>query len=170
MKDDRTGERRCGGAPGTDESPERPFWETTPLERMTRAQWESLCDGCGKCCLHKLEDIDTGEIFLTNVACRLLDHNRMRCRKYAERKRWVPDCTILTPERIAEFRWLPESCAYRRIHEGRGLADWHPLVSGDPMSVHRAGISMRRKVIDERKAGPLEDHIIADPSPTGHES
>lgn len=137
-----------------------PFWKVIPLAAMSREQWESLCDGCGKCCLHKLEDAETGEIYNTNVACRLLDHNTMRCRNYAQRKRYVPDCTILTAGKVGEFRWLPESCGYRRIHEGRDLEDWHPLVSGDPKSVHKAGVSMRRRVIDERKAGPLEDHII----------
>jgi uncharacterized cysteine cluster protein YcgN (CxxCxxCC family) len=103
---------------------------------MSRAEWESLCDGCGKCCLHKLEDIDTGAIAFTKVACRMLDCSTGRCRDYANRKQHVPDCVRLTPTRVKKIDWLPKSCAYRLIDEGKDLYWWHPLVSGDPETVH----------------------------------
>jgi uncharacterized cysteine cluster protein YcgN (CxxCxxCC family) len=137
-----------------------PFWETTALSAMTRTEWESLCDGCGKCCVHKLEDEETGELHATNVACRLLDRRSGRCSDYRNRRAHVPECVRLTPAKIETLDWLPDSCAYLRVHRGQGLADWHPLVSGDPESVHRAGISVRGWTVSEDEAGPLEDHII----------
>lgn len=137
-----------------------PFWQRKPLAAMTPAEWESLCDGCGRCCLHKLEDEDNGEIYYTNVACRLLHLKTCRCTRYAERTRHVPDCVQLTPDRIHELRWLPSTCAYRLLAEGKELPDWHPLVSGDPASVHRAGISVRGWTIAEKHAGDLEDHVL----------
>src|ERR1700710_2060199 len=106
-----------------------PFWKTTPLEQMTLAEWESLCDGCGRCCLHKLRDEDTDELSFTNVACRLLDLNTCQCRNYERRRDQVPDCVSLTPRALREIDWLPPSCAYRLIAEGRDLFWWHPLVS-----------------------------------------
>ncbi len=136
-----------------------PFWKTKTLAEMTPEEWESLCDGCGRCCLHKLRDDDTGEIAWTNVACRLLDTQTCQCTDYARRRRRVPDCVRLTPEGLAEIDWLPPSCAYRRIEEGRGLAWWHPLVSGDVATVHDAGVSVSGRAIDERIAGNLEYHI-----------
>ncbi len=139
---------------------DRPFWETVPLNRMSRQQWESLCDGCGKCCVHKLEDDETGEIFPTNVACRLLDPRTALCKDYANRRAHVPECVRLTPAKLETIEWLPSSCAYLRVHRGEGLADWHPLVSGDPNSVHRAGISVRGKTVSEDDVGDLENHII----------
>ncbi|WP_310498594.1 YcgN family cysteine cluster protein [Sandarakinorhabdus sp.] len=139
---------------------DKPFWETVPLDKMDAAQWESLCDGCGQCCIHKLEDEDTGEVFRTNVACRLLDTGTGRCRDYANRKFFVPDCVRLTPAVLDTIDWLPSTCAYLRLHRGQGLLDWHPLISGDPNSVHRAGISVAGRVISETDAGDLEDHII----------
>ena len=139
---------------------DRPFWETVPLVKMSRAQWESLCDGCGKCCVHKLEDEETGELFPTNVACRLLDPRTAQCKDYPNRKAHVPECVRLTPAKLETIEWLPSSCAYIRVHRGQGLADWHPLVSGDPNSVHRAGISVRGKTVSEDDVGDLENHII----------
>ncbi|HPU15246.1 MAG TPA: YcgN family cysteine cluster protein [Polymorphobacter sp.] len=138
-----------------------PFWEAKTLREMNRAEWESLCDGCGKCCVHKLEDEDTGELHATNVACRLLNRRTGQCSDYRNRRAHVPECVRLTPEKVETLDWLPDSCAYLRLQRGQGLADWHPLVSGDPESVHRAGISVRGWTISEDDAGPLEDHIIA---------
>ncbi len=131
-----------------------PFWKTTPLAAMSRAEWEALCDGCGRCCLHKLEDIDSGRLFYTSVVCRLFDDERCRCTHYAERNRLVPDCLVLTPDNLDGIDFLPDTCAYRLLNEGRDLPDWHPLVSGDPDSVHRAGISVRGKVISETYVHP----------------
>lgn len=138
-----------------------PFWRRKRLWEMTSEEWESLCDGCGKCCLHKLEDADTGDIHQTNVACRLLDLNACRCTRYDDRKRLVPDCVVLTPDNIDALGWMPSTCAYRLLAEGKDLARWHPLVSGDPDSVHAAGISVRGRVISERDAdGPLSQYLV----------
>ncbi len=140
-----------------------PFWKTKTLDEMSQAEWESLCDGCGRCCLHKLRDDDTGEIAWTNVACRLLDGTSCQCRDYPRRRVRVPDCVQLTPAALADIDWLPPSCAYRRVAEGRGLAWWHPLVSGNPDTVHEAGVSVRGRTIDERRAGALEAHVTGWP-------
>ncbi len=138
----------------------RKFWKTKQLEDMTPQEWESLCDGCGRCCLHKLRDDDTLALSFTNVACRLLDLDTCRCSKYEQRHRYVPDCVSLTPAMVREIDWLPPSCAYRRVAEGRDLAWWHPLVSGSPDTVHTAGVSARGRTISERSAGLLEHHIV----------
>ncbi|MEJ0023585.1 MAG: YcgN family cysteine cluster protein [Alphaproteobacteria bacterium] len=122
-----------------------PFWKTKTLAEMTEGEWESLCDGCGKCCLIGLEDADTGEIYLTDVACDLLDSGACRCKDYANRKKHVPDCVKLTPELVPELTWLPKTCAYRLVAEKKDLRWWHPLVSGDPESVHEANVSVRGK-------------------------
>jgi uncharacterized cysteine cluster protein YcgN (CxxCxxCC family) len=139
---------------------ELPFWRRKSLAEMSPAEWESLCDGCGKCCLHKLEDEETGEIAHTNVACRLLDIGNCRCTRYAERKRFVPDCVQLDPSNVGALKWMPSTCAYRLLAEGKDLPAWHPLVSGDPDTVHRAGVSVRGRCVPERKAGDLFDHIV----------
>ncbi len=139
------------------------FWETVPLNKMNRAEWETLCDGCGKCCLNKLEDEDTGVVVFTRVACRLLDDDTCRCAHYETRKMIVPECIVLTPETLPETAYfMPASCAYRRLQEGKGLADWHPLVSGDPDSVHKAGVSMRGQTVSEfdLPVEEWEDYVI----------
>jgi uncharacterized cysteine cluster protein YcgN (CxxCxxCC family) len=142
--------------PPTDNAP---FWKTKPLDAMSREEWESLCDGCGRCCLHKLREEETNALSFTNVACRLLDLDTCRCSRYADRQRYVPDCVSLSPGTLAEIDWLPPSCAYRLLAEGKDLAWWHPLVSGDPETVHTAGVSVRGRAVSERRAGPLEHHI-----------
>lgn len=141
---------------------QQPFWQRKRLAEMDAAEWESLCDGCGKCCLHKLEDEDTGEVYYTGVACQLLDTHNCHCTDYPNRLARVPDCLQLTPEGIGEFHWLPDTCAYRLLAEGQSLPDWHPLVTGDPASVHRAGISVSDRVIPERDVDPdeLEEYIV----------
>jgi uncharacterized cysteine cluster protein YcgN (CxxCxxCC family) len=139
------------------------FWQGKALVDLTPGEWESLCDGCGRCCLHKLEDEDTGELYFTNVACRLLDLNSCRCREYARRAELIPDCLVLTPSRPELFAQLPSTCAYRLLSEGRPLPEWHPLVSGNMDSVHRAGISVRGKVVSEEYIHPeqLSEHLIS---------
>jgi uncharacterized cysteine cluster protein YcgN (CxxCxxCC family) len=137
-----------------------PFWKTKTLEQMTPDEWESLCDGCGRCCLHKLRDTETEALSYTNVACHLLDLKQCQCRDYTHRTKRVPDCVNLTPATVREVDWLPPSCAYRRVAEGKGLSWWHPLVSGDPRTVHQAGVSVRGRALNERQAGRLEHHIV----------
>lgn len=137
-----------------------PFWKRKALGEMTPEEWESLCDGCGRCCLHKLEDEDTGEVAYTDVACRLLDTAGCRCTRYEARKRLVPDCVVLSPANLNDLPWMPATCAYRLINEGRDLEWWHPLISGRAETVREAGISMAGRVISERDAGDLEDHIV----------
>ena len=136
------------------------FWQEKSLVEMSEQEWESLCDGCGKCCLHKLQDADTDEILYTNVACRMLDLEKGGCKKYADRKRFVANCVLLKPDLVQTFQWMPSTCAYRLIAEGKPLYDWHPLVSGSQESVHAAGQSVLGRVEDEREAGDFEDHIV----------
>ena len=121
----------------------KPFWQTKSLAEMTRAEFESVCDGCARCCLVKLEDADTRVVHYTDVVCRLLDQQTCRCRDYGHRSRRVPDCVRLTARRASAYAWLPATCGYRLIAEGKPLYWWHPLVSGDPESVHAAGMSVR---------------------------
>lgn len=139
-----------------------PFWQRKTLDEMTREEWESLCDGCARCCIVKFEDEDTKEILYTDVVCRLLDIERCRCTAYGDRSRLVPTCLVLTPDLVRSLKWMPETCAYRLIAEGKPLAWWHPLVSGDPNTVHQAGISVRGKVLSEQGMTDeeLEEHII----------
>lgn len=141
---------------------EIPFWQRKRLNEMTRPEWESLCDGCGLCCLQKLEDEDTGEVYHTDLVCGYMDTQTCRCTVYSDRLKKVPGCTVLTPETVSDYRWLPYTCAYRTLAEGRPLADWHPLRSGDPDSVHRAGVSVQGKVVSEHSVPEedWEDHII----------
>lgn len=139
----------------------KPIWER-PLDTLNGEEWESLCDGCARCCLIKLEDEETGERYTTSVACRYLDLEQCRCGVYGERTTRVPSCVRVTPENIAELDWMPQSCGYRLMAEGKGLADWHPLRSGDPESVHRDGISVRHFAISEEgiAEADLEDYLV----------
>ncbi|MEM7709360.1 MAG: YcgN family cysteine cluster protein [Pseudomonadota bacterium] len=142
------------------------FWEQ-PLGDLSHPEWEALCDGCGKCCLNKLEDEETGEIALTRVACRLFDDGTCRCSSYEDRLRYVPECVVLTPETLAEVVYFfPETCAYKRLHEGRPLPAWHPLLTGDPMSPHLAGASLMDETVSERVVAEddWEDFVIAEPT------
>ncbi len=145
---------------------EEPFWRRKPLEEMTDAEWESLCDGCGRCCLNKLEDVDTGDIAWTDVACRLLDGETCRCSDYANRHAVVPDCIQLDPESVRTLSWLPPTCAYRLVAEGRDLYWWHHLVSGDRQSVHEAGVSVRGRTVSERDwpVETLEKRLVGWPA------
>lgn len=146
-----------GNAPPT----RRKFWEL-PVETLDRAEWEALCDGCGRCCMHKLEDDDTGEVYHTNVSCRLLDTQTACCTDYRNRRALVPDCLRLTPKLARTLPWLPDTCAYKLRAEGEPLKDWHYLISGDRETVHSAGISVRGKAVSETLAGPIEEHVIED--------
>jgi uncharacterized protein len=139
------------------------FWKTKALEEMTASEWESLCDGCGRCCLEKLEDEDTGKLYFTHIGCRLLDSDSCACKDYANRHKKVPDCVRLTPSNVRTLKWLPPSCGYRLVAEGKDLYWWHPLLSGDPETVHQAGVSVRGRVAGSESDIPLadwEDHIV----------
>ena len=138
------------------------FWETKSLDEMNREEWEALCDGCGRCCLLKIEDEDSGELYYTNVVCEFHDSERCRCTAYRQRSELVPDCIQVTPDVAREQKWLPDTCAYRLLAEGKALFDWHPLISGDPDSIHRAGISVRDKVVSEQYVHPdeLPEHLV----------
>ncbi|MEL7091101.1 MAG: YcgN family cysteine cluster protein [Pseudomonadota bacterium] len=143
------------------------FWERKRLDQMTQAEWEALCDGCGKCCLNKLEDEDSGQVVLTRVACRLLDDSTCRCAHYENRHQFVPDCIVLSPQTIDEHMyWLPQTCAYRLLHLGKGLPAWHPLITGRAESVHEAGVSMRDRTVSEFDTPDeeWEDHVIEEPT------
>jgi len=140
-----------------------PFWQVKRLDEMNAAEWESLCDGCAKCCLEKLEDVGTGKISYTDVACALLDVGSCRCTNYPERKKFMPDCERLTVRNVRYLQWMPSTCAYKLLDEGKPLPEWHPLVSGDPESVHRAGMSVRGRAVPGAMAGDLEDHIVSWP-------
>ena len=142
------------------------YWETTPLERMTPAEWEALCDGCGKCCLNKLEDEDSGDVALTRVACRLFDDSTCLCSNYEMRRHYVPECVSLTPKTLDRaLYWLPQTCAYKLLRLGKPLYSWHPLISGDPHSVQQAGVSVRGATVSESSVheDDWESHLIEEP-------
>jgi uncharacterized protein len=141
-----------------------PFWKTKSLAEMTPAEWESLCDGCAQCCIIKFEDEDTGRIYHTNVVCQLLDIFHCRCTRYDERSVLVPMCLTLTPTMIRDLKWMPETCAYRLLAESKDLPLWHPLVSGDANTVHKAGISVRGKVVSavDVPEDELPDYVVDD--------
>ncbi len=143
------------------------YWERKQLSAMNQREWEALCDGCGKCCLNKLEDEDTGEVALTRIACRLLDDDSCRCAHYENRHQFVPDCIVLKPDNLdTHAYWMPETCAYRLLWQGDALPDWHPLISGTAQSVHDAGISVRGITLSEFDVpqDEWEEHIIEEPS------
>ncbi|UZE47641.1 YcgN family cysteine cluster protein [Rhodopseudomonas sp. P2A-2r] len=143
------------------------FWKTKTLEEMSGAEWESLCDGCGRCCLEKLEDEDTGKIYFTHVSCKLLDAGLCACKDYEHRSAQVPDCVRLTPANVRTLNWLPPSCGYKLVAEGRDLYWWHPLISGSPATVHEAGVSVRGRVVGTEDTIPdaeLQDHIVSWPA------
>ena len=150
--------KRDGLSPG--------FWKHKPLKSLTSEEWEALCDGCGKCCLNKLEDEDTGEVALTRIACRLLDDQSCKCGQYPIRHQFIPDCIVLKPSNIDENAyWMPKTCAYRLLWSGQPLFDWHPLISGNPETVHTANISVRGMTLSEFDINEedWEDHIIEEP-------
>ncbi|MGL4474223.1 MAG: YcgN family cysteine cluster protein [Shewanella sp.] len=136
------------------------FWKQKKLAEFTHEEWESLCDGCGKCCLNKLIDDETEQLYYTNAACKLLNTASGGCQKYADRFQEVPECTRITPENIAELTWLPDSCAYRRIYQERDLPSWHPLLTGSKTAMINAGMSVSGKVVCESKVIDIEDHIV----------
>ncbi|WP_164658317.1 YcgN family cysteine cluster protein [Tropicibacter sp. Alg240-R139] len=142
------------------------FWERKPLTKLSNKEWEALCDGCGKCCLNKLEDEDSGEVALTRVACRLLDDETCKCTQYTIRHQFVPECIVLKPENLdTHAYWMPQTCAYRLLWQGKPLYEWHPLISGDPDSVHKAGVSVQGWTVSEFETPEeeWEDHIIEEP-------
>jgi uncharacterized cysteine cluster protein YcgN (CxxCxxCC family) len=143
------------------------YWERKTLSRMTAPEWEALCDGCGKCCLNKLEDEETGVVALTRVACRLLDDDTCRCAHYDTRHHFVPDCIVLKPQTLGKHvYWLPDTCAYKLLWQGNPLPDWHPLISGSAETVHEAGVSVRGMTLSEFDIpeDDWEDHIIEEPT------
>ena len=152
--------------PATEVADDLPFWRRKAMREMTQAEWESLCDGCGRCCLNKLQEEGSDRTFYTNVGCRLLDPDTCRCTDYKHRAEKVSDCVQLTPRNINRISWLPPTCGYRLVADGKDLYWWHPLVSGDPETVHQAGVSVRGKVADSEANVPdkdLEDHIVSWP-------
>jgi hypothetical protein len=138
----------------------KPFWETNALHEMSAKEWESLCDGCGKCCLIKLEDTDTKELFYTDVACHMLDANICQCKDYSKRRELVDDCLQLEVDDVDEFKWLPQTCAYRLLHEGKDLPDWHYLICGDKNAVHQQKMSVQNRIVSETDVLEVAEHIV----------
>ena len=136
------------------------FWKTKSLVDFSTEEWEALCDGCGKCCLHKIEYADTGEIEYTNVACTLLNDNSCKCKDYNNRHKKIPDCLVITPQKISTIKWLPDTCAYKLVWEGKDLYWWHYLKSGSHQSIHDAGVSVRGRTISEDEDVDLHDHVV----------
>lgn len=136
---------------------DKPFWETKTLKEMTSAEWESLCDGCGRCCLYVLHNEETGDVFETDVACKLFDAKKRRCTDYENRQKRVPDCVRLTPDNAGGLNWMPDSCAYKRLANGKSLPDWHPLITGDSATVAQAGIAVSPDLIPE---GEIDDELL----------
>jgi uncharacterized cysteine cluster protein YcgN (CxxCxxCC family) len=136
------------------------FWETKSLKEMSKSEWESLCDGCGKCCLIKLEDADTKELFYTDVACYLLDHNTCQCKNYSQRKKLVDDCLQIEVGDVEDYKWLPNTCAYRLLHEGKDLPNWHHLISGDRNTIHKQKMSVQNHVVSETEVTEIAEHIV----------
>ncbi|PHQ67900.1 MAG: hypothetical protein COB92_02400 [Robiginitomaculum sp.] len=127
----------------------KPFWKTKSLSQISKDEWESLCDGCGKCCLLRMEDEDNANIYVTDIRCKLLDAGTCRCKNYDTRKLYVPDCVQLTAKNVSKLHWIPRTCAYRLLAEGKDLPDWHYLVSGDKNTIHRAGMSVQNATVHE---------------------
>lgn len=148
---------RCDIRYGAPMSGSKPFWETKSLAEMTDAEWESLCDGCGRCCLYILHNEETGDVFETDVACKLFDPKKRRCTNYANRGTLVPDCVRLTPDNVEKLSWMPKTCAYRRLANGKSLPEWHPLITGDRASVERAGVAVSPDLIPE---GEIDDDLL----------
>ncbi len=138
----------------------KPFWQIKTLAEMSQEEWESLCDGCGKCCLIKLEDADTKELFYTDVACHLLDHDTCQCKDYSNRKKLVEDCLQLEADDVEDFKWLPQSCAYRLLYEGKELPDWHYLISGDRQTIHQQKMSVQNRIVNETEVMEVAEHIV----------
>jgi uncharacterized protein len=151
---------------------EQPFWKQKTLNEMTNAEWESICDGCGLCCLNKLEEWESGDIYFTSIRCKLLDSESCQCSSYPNRWDFVPDCVQLTKQNVDEIPWLPPTCGYRLLNEGRDLYWWHPLVSGDRETVHLAGISARGRTIDETgiDVDDYENYVVDWPLTVGDDA
>lgn len=147
----------------------KPFWKNKKLDEFSEEEWEALCDGCGRCCLVKLEDFDTGEIENTSVVCEFMDQGTCRCTTYETRQMVVPTCIKVTPQNVAGIEWMPPTCAYRRVAEGKDLEWWHPLVAGEHESIITAGISVKGRVISEAEVSDddLEDHVAEWPADRG---
>ena len=139
---------------------DKPFWKSKSLTEMSKEEWESLCDGCGKCCLIKLEDAETKELFYTDVSCHLLDTKTCQCKNYSKRKQLVGDCLQLEVDDVEEFKWLPKTCAYRLLYEGKDLPDWHYLISGYKNTVHKKKMSVQNRVVSETEVIEIAERIV----------